>query len=213
MYMSAEETASSVVAFQPSILKDLGWTSRSAQVHTIPIYATAFVLTLSCAWLSDRLRQRYIFTLFGSMLIIIGWSVELAYVPAAGVRYMGMFFVTAGAFIIMSTTVVWLCVNVGKGVKRSVAMGLLTGFGNCGALVSSNVFISNQAPRYPVGFGVGLAFGVLSGFAATAYYLYVRVENRRRDRMQSVAAGSYTREEMERLQDLGETHPNFRFQL
>ena len=211
-YMGAEETASSVVAFQPSILKDLGWTSTKAQVHTIPIYAVAFVLTLSCAWLSDYLQHRYTFTLLGCVLIIIGWSVELSYVPAAGVRYMGMFFVTSGAFIMMSTLVVWLCVNLGKGVRRSVAMGLLTGFGNCGALVSSNVFITNQAPKYPVGFGVGLAFGVLAGFAATAYYVYVRVENRRRDRLQSSRGRVYTREEMEQMQDLGDAHPDFRFQ-
>lgn len=211
-YMGAEETASSVVAFQPSILKDLGWTSTSAQVHTIPIYAVAFVLTLSCAWLSDHLQHRFGFTLFGSFLIIIGWSVELSYVPAAEVRYMGMFFVTSGAFIMMSTLVVWLCVNMGKGVKRSVAMGLLTGFGNCGALVSSNVFITNQAPKYPVGFGVGLAFGVMAGITATAFFVHVKMENRRRDRLQSTSARGYSRNELENLQDLGEDHPDFRFQ-
>ena len=181
--MGAEETASSLVAFQPSILKDLGWTSVSAQVHSIPIYATAFVLTLSCAWASDHLQHRYLFTLLGSFLIIIGWSIELAQVPIAGVRYMGMFFVASGAFIMMSTLVVWLCVNLEKGVKRSVAMGLLTGFGNCGALVSSNVFIASQAPRYPVGFGVGLAFGIVAGIAATVYFVYLLSENHRRDRL------------------------------
>ena len=125
---------------------------------------------------------------------------------------MGMFFVTAGAFIMMSTLVVWLCVNLGKGVKRSVAMGLLTGFGNCGALVSSNVFITNQAPKYPVGFGVGLAFGIMAGVAATAFFIYLMMENRRRDRLRKTSARSYGREEMERLQDLGDAHPDFRFQ-
>jgi len=212
--MSAEETASSLVAFQPTILKDLGWTATSAQVHTIPVYATAFVFTLGCAWMSDHLQHRYLFTLFGAVLIVIGWSIELAQVPAAGVRYMGMFFVASGSFIMMSTIVVWLCVNLEKGVKRSVAMGLLTGFGNCGAFVSGNVFITEQAPRYPVGFGVGLAFGVVGGIAVTVYYLYLRNENRRRDKMQSSGGSkTYTREELERMQDLGDAHPNFRFQM
>lgn len=212
--MAAEETASSLVAFQPTILKDLGWTATSAQVHTIPVYATALVFTLACAWLSDYLQHRYSFTLFGAMLIVIGWSIELAQVPAPGVRYMGMFFVTSGSFIMMSTIVVWLCVNLGKGVKRSVAMGLLTGFGNCGAFVSGNVFITEQAPRYPVGFGVGLAFGIIGGIAVTIYYFYLRSENRRRDKMQNSANGkTYTREELERMQDLGDAHPHFRFQM
>ncbi|EIT79221.1 permease of the major facilitator [Aspergillus oryzae 100-8] len=206
-YIGAEESASSLVAFQPTILKDLGWTARSAQAHGIPIYAVAFVLTLSSAWLSDHLRHRFLFTLFGSVLIIIGWSVQLAHYLPAGVRYMGMFFVASGAFIMMSITVVWLCVNLGKGVKRSVGMGLLPAFGNCGAFVSGNVFITSQSPKYPVGFGVGLGFAVMAGVASTVYYFGLRAENRRRD---SQPEKEWTPES---AQDLGDAHPDFRFQL
>ncbi|KAE8356760.1 major facilitator superfamily domain-containing protein [Aspergillus coremiiformis] len=206
-YMGAEESASSLVAFQPTILNDLGWTSRSAQAHSIPIYAVAFVLTLASAWMSDHLRHRYAFTLFGSILIVIGWSIELAQVPAAGVRYMGMFFVASGAFIVMSITVVWLCINLGKGVKRSVGMGLLLAFGNCGAFVSGNVFITKQSPKYPVGFGVGLGFGVMAGIACTVYYFALRMENRRRESQPE------NLKDAEETQDLGDAHPDFRFQL
>ncbi|GMF69282.1 unnamed protein product [Aspergillus oryzae] len=189
---------------RPTILKDLGWTARSAQAHGIPIYAVAFVLTLSSAWLSDHLRHRFLFTLFGSVLIIIGWSVQLAHYLPAGVRYMGMFFVASGAFIMMSITVVWLCVNLGKGVKRSVGMGLLPAFGNCGAFVSGNVFITSQSPKYPVGFGVGLGFAVMAGVASTVYYFGLRAENRRRD---SQPEKEWTPES---AQDLGDAHPDFR---
>ncbi|RAH41082.1 vitamin H transporter [Aspergillus brunneoviolaceus CBS 621.78] len=206
-YLAAEESASSMVYFQPTILKDLGWTSRSAQEHSIPVYAVAFVLTLSSAWLSDYLRHRYLFTLFGSALVIIGWSIELAQVPSAGVRYMGMFFVASGAFIMMSITVVWLCINLGKGVKRSVGMGLLPAFGNCGAFVSGNVFITSEAPKYPTGFGVGLAFAVVAGLACTVYFFALRAENRRRESQPEQDWQS------ESMQDLGDAHPDFRFQL
>ncbi|PYH65016.1 vitamin H transporter [Aspergillus vadensis CBS 113365] len=209
-YLGAEESASSLVNFQPTILKDLGWTSRSAQEHTIPVYAVAFVLTLSCAWLSDRLRHRYVFTMIGSVLTIIGWSVELSHVQSAGVRYMGIFFVASGAFIMMSTIVVWLCVNLGKGVKRSVGMGLLPAFGNCGAFVSGNVFISSESPKYPTGFGVGLAFAVVAGLACTVYFFALQAENRRRD---GQPAKEETSEMAPEEDDLGDAHPDFRFQL
>lgn len=93
-------------------------------------------------------------------------------------------------------------------------MGLPRGFGNCGTFVSGSVFIHNQAPRYPVGFGVGLAFGILAGCAATVYSVSLGLKNRRRDRVQSVAfSQSYTRKKMKRLQDLGDAHPDYRFQL
>lgn len=209
-YLGAEESASSLVNFQPTILKDLGWTSRSAQEHTIPVYAVAFVLTLSCAWLSDHLRHRYVFTMIGSVLTIIGWSVELSHVQSAGVRYMGIFFVASGAFIMMSTIVVWLCVNLGKGVKRSVGMGLLPAFGNCGAFVSGNVFITSESPKYPTGFGVGLAFAVVAGLACTVYFFALQAENRRRDGQPAKEETSETAPEAD---DLGDAHPDFRFQL
>lgn len=209
-YMASEETASSLVAFQPTILADLHWTATVAQWHTIPVYATAFVLTLASAYLSDKLNHRYLFTVLGSSFIIIGWSIELAQVPAAGARYAGMFFCAVGAFVNMSTLVVWLCTNLGKGVKRTVAMGILTGFGNCGAFVSGNVFITNQSPRYPVGFGVGLGFGCLCLVATTTYFFFLRRENHRRDKNQSTGGSNYSDEQK---QDLGEAHPDFRFQL
>ncbi|QKX61312.1 uncharacterized protein TRUGW13939_08460 [Talaromyces rugulosus] len=212
-YMSAEETASSLVAFQPTILKDLGWTSTDAQWHTIPVYATSFVFTLSSAWLSDYLDHRFLFTVFGSVMTIIGWSIQLAHTSSAGVLYMAMFFVSLGAFINMSTLVVWLCTNMGKGVKRTVAMGILTGFGNCGAFVSGNVFITNQSPKYPVGFGVGLAFAVLGLITNTIYYFFLNRENSRRDKVQSPSAGLYEYEQREEIQKMGDAHPDFRYQL
>lgn len=94
--MGAEENASSVVAFQPTVLKGLGYTSTGAQVHSIPIYIVAFVLSLTCAFFSEKLGKRYVFALFGSTLTLIGVSIELAQPKAVGVRYLGMFFLTAG---------------------------------------------------------------------------------------------------------------------
>ena len=146
---------------------------------------------------------------------MIGWSIELAQVPAAGVRYFGMYLVSSGAFIMMPTLVVWLCTNLGKGVKRNVAMGLLTGFGNCGALISSNVFITSQAPHYPVGFGVGLAFGVVAGIAATVFFVYLLIINRRRDRISkaTVSVPSLGEGMNDFADDQEDAHASFRFQL
>lgn len=37
-------------------------------------------------------------------------------------------------------------------------MAWMIGFGNCANLVSSNVFLSAEAPQYPTGFTTGLFF-------------------------------------------------------
>lgn len=51
-YFGADNAASSIVGFQPTILKDLGYTSSQAQVHTIPVYITSLALLLICSYLS-----------------------------------------------------------------------------------------------------------------------------------------------------------------
>ena len=117
-YMGAEENVSSVVAFLPSILKGFGYTSTSAQWHSIPIYSVAFVLTLTCAYASERLHQRYLFAMSGALLNLIGLCILLGQPHAEGARYAGAFLLTAGCYIVMPIVVVWNAINVGPGEEH-----------------------------------------------------------------------------------------------
>jgi F0F1-type ATP synthase assembly protein I len=46
--------------------------------------------------------------------------------------------------------------------SQSVGTAILLGLGNCANFVSSNVFITKQAPHYPVGFATGLGLTALA---------------------------------------------------
>jgi hypothetical protein len=209
-YMGAEENSSSVVAFQPTILNGLGYTASAAQIHTIPVYAVAWVMSMTCAVLADRLQQRYIFAMFGVVLTTIGLAIEIAQPKPAGARYAGMFFLTSGTYIIMPVIVVWLAINLGKGYKRTVGLGVLISVGNCGAFISSNVFLTNETPKFHTGFSTGMGMNMLCGFALTVLYFGLRMENQRRDRKRI----DKTREsDSATSQDLGDHHPDFRYSL
>ncbi|KAF2097855.1 MFS general substrate transporter [Rhizodiscina lignyota] len=212
VYIGAEENASSVVAFQPTVLSGLGYTSSAAQVHTIPVYAVAWVLSMTCAFFADRLRQRYIFAMVGMILTTVGLAIEIAQPKAAGARYAGMFFLTSGPYIVMPVTVVWLAINLGKGYKRTVGLGVLIAVGNCGALVSANVFLTSETPKFHTGFSVGMGMNMLCAIGLTWLYIGLRMENRRRDKTERVWNGT-TEEDLARLQDLGDQHPDFRYSL
>lgn len=205
-YFGAEENISAITTFQPTVLKGLGFTSQAAQIHSIPIFMVAFVASLSFSYMSERLHQRYIFALFGTILTMAGLVIELAQPKSAGVRYTGMYFITAGTYITMPIIVVWAAINVGKGYKRTVSLGLVIATGNAGALVSSNVFITSQTPKYPTGFSVGIGMNCLSIVCMTAFYIGLRLENRRKKRM--LEAGVYATEDL-----TGEKDPNFINQL
>ena len=173
---------------------------------------TAFVISLTGSYISERLRQRYIFAMLGVTIATIGLAIEIAQPRHAGVRYLGMFFLCSGPYLLMPVLVVWLAINVGKGYKRTVALGCLLPFGNCGAFISSNVFITKEAPKYHTGFSVGLGLILMSGTALTLMYVGLRLENSHRDRYVKGRTSSEVQRDTNDS-DLGEKHPDFRYQL
>ncbi|KAL8819914.1 MAG: hypothetical protein Q9191_007628 [Dirinaria sp. TL-2023a] len=209
-YFGADNSASSVVSFQPTILTQLGYKASKAQVHTIPVFMVALVLSITVAWFSDRVSHRYTFCMLGIALAMIGWTIELAQAKPVGARYFGMFAITAGVYILMPVLVVWNMNNLGTGYRRVIGSAFQIGGGNCAALVSSNVFISKQAPKYPAGFGVGFALNMMAGICCTALFLGLRAENKRRDRGQRDYRFDLPAQEQE---NLGDDHPDFRYTL
>jgi len=52
MNMGVTENANSIANFQPTILKGIGYTATSAQIHTIPVYITGAVFSITFAYMS-----------------------------------------------------------------------------------------------------------------------------------------------------------------
>jgi hypothetical protein len=209
-YFGADNAVSSIVSFQPTILKSLGYSNSEAQIHTIPVYIVAMCALLICAYLSGRLGYRYGFLVFGAAIGIIGWSIEIANVKSVSARYFGMFAITASGYIQMPILVVWLANNMGGNAKAAFATGFMIGLGNCGNLVSSNVFITNQSPRFHTGFSTGLGLNLLGLVASSTLELYCWIANRRRDAGKENAKLDNSSEV---LGDLGDDHPDFRYIL
>jgi hypothetical protein len=82
------------------------------------------------------------------------------------------------------------------------------GLGNMGGIVASNIFITSQAPRYPVGYGVSLAMLIMCCAACTVFFFGLKVENKKRD--QGLRDSRFQEGERE-LRNMGDDHPDFRF--
>ena len=115
-----------------------------------------------------------------------------------------------GSYITMPILVVWLAINVGKGYKRAVAFAMVTAVGNCGAFISSNVFITKEAPKYHTGFSVGLGLNMICIVSMTLLWLGLMMENRKRDKRQ---AGMNVEQEQAGANLEGDKNPAFRYQL
>jgi MFS family permease len=209
MNIGVTENANSLSNFQPTILKGLGYTSTSAQVHTIPVYIVGAIFSLVFAYLSSYLQRRFYFYIMGFAVLATGLAVEVAYPANPQVRYMGMFFIACGCYLAMPVGIIWVSMNCGNGYKRAVAIAAIINFGTAGAFVSSNVFLFKETPRFRTGFSTGLGLACMGALAAVVTWVGCKRENRRRDERRA--------EMPEMLDDgvmeLGDEHPDFRFAL
>lgn len=75
MYQSLNVALSSISVFLPSIIKTLGYTNAKAQLMTVPPYATAGVVMLIVAKVSDRMKMRGPFVAGVLVLSAIGYTI------------------------------------------------------------------------------------------------------------------------------------------
>lgn len=211
MYMGCVVTGYSVSFFTPTILHQLGWTAVHAQVMSIPIYAAAGCIGLVIALLTDRFQHRYGFAMLGVLVATSGYIILLRqHSVSVGVRYAALFLCATGAYIVQPITIVWLNNNMGGHYKRGIAAGMQIGFGNIGGIVASNVYLSSQAPDFPLGYSISLAMMWLCGIACTVFFVGIWRENRHRDR----GGRDYRYEYAQEIVDnLGDDHPRFRYGL
>lgn len=180
-------SAGSLSSFNPTILSQLGWTARRAQVMTIPVWIIGIVGALTTTLLSGRLNTRWPFILPAILVSVVGWVLHLLQVNPPAVRYLAQFLISLGTFVCMPLYIGMLTANLRGRAAQSFGTAILLGIGNCANFVSSNVFITAQSPRYPVGFGTGLGITALSlPVMLFTMFLFVR-HNKKVDR--KMAAG------------------------
>ncbi|PPQ69879.1 hypothetical protein CVT24_003214 [Panaeolus cyanescens] len=83
--------------FLPTIVAGLGYSGSQAQLHTVPPYVPAAVLTVVVAFLSDKLRWRGPFILICLPFAIIGYILAIT-AETNRVRYIAVFFMAVGVY-------------------------------------------------------------------------------------------------------------------
>lgn len=155
------------------------------------------------------MKHRYGFVIFGILVGTIGYAILLNQnsVPVS-VKYFALFLVTSGGYIAQPVIIVWLSNNVSGHYKRAIASASQIGFGNCGGIVASNIFITAERPWYRTGYGTSLGLMWLCALSCTLMFVGVILENRKRDR-----GGRDYRYNDPDLDNMGDDHPDFRFSL
>ncbi|KAJ4412117.1 hypothetical protein N0V82_008828 [Gnomoniopsis sp. IMI 355080] len=197
--------------FLPTIVKNLGYTSSTAQLLTVPIYVTAAILAVVFAYLSDRVGKRSPFIIVFLCIMVVGFSMCIATDPneKPGVVYAGVFIIACSIYPSFPGNIAWLSNNLAGSYKRSAGMAIQIGVGNLGGAMASNFYREPDSPRYILGHSLELGFVCLGILAAVILNVgYTGINKKREKKSVQGHEDGYGSQE---LSELGDKAYTFRY--
>ncbi|RAQ55114.1 MFS transporter [Aspergillus flavus] len=203
-----------VALFLPQIVQRLGYSTVKTNLYTVAPNVTGAVMLLILAFCSDAVRLRSPFIVLGFLLTFAGFMIYASIDDVQAqirVAYFATFMMTWGTSapsVLLST---WYNNNIAHEGRRVLLTSIGVPLANLMGLVSSNVFRSQDKPKYmPALITVG-AFGATGAALAGCLGIYMWLDNKRRDRRDGVTVRAQD-VPTERLRD-GPASPEFRWFL
>ncbi|TFK55686.1 MFS general substrate transporter [Heliocybe sulcata] len=201
--------------FLPTIVTGLGYEGASAQLHTVPPYVPAVVLTIFVAFLSDKFRWRGPFILICLPVAMIGYIIAIA-AKTNEARYVAVFLIAAGIYPSAPCILSILPNNCGGHYKRATVTALQLAIANTGGFIATFAYTSDEAPKYIRGHSIALAFTIFAWLLIASNVCYCLYENRARRRGQrddSLRMYQELVESGKTKAPIGDRHPQFLFTL
>ncbi|CAN9197497.1 unnamed protein product [Alternaria sp. RS040] len=170
MFFSCNVAFSSMPVFLPTVIRDMGWESITAQGLSAPPYLFAFVVVLTTAYYSDRMQSRSTFIMLHSLLATLGYGTIAmsGYLQSdkTMVRYIALYPAAAGFFSAITIIITWTLNNQESDSKKGTGMALLNIIGQMGPLVGTSIFPDEDGPYYVKGMSICAGFMLFVGFLA-----------------------------------------------
>ncbi|KAI5866520.1 MFS general substrate transporter [Durotheca rogersii] len=197
-----------VSLFLPTIIRNLGYSSSTAQLMTVPVYIVAAVLAVVFAFFSDRLGKRSPFIIGFLFIMAVGFAMCIS-TTNPRVVYGGVFLAACAVYPAFPGVVTWLSNNLAGSYKRSAGMAIQIGIGGLGGAMASNFYRQNDAPRYILGHGLELGFIGVGLVASVILVISYTAINRKRERL--LRQGGDTRFTLDELSAHGDRAVTFRY--
>lgn len=106
----------SLALFLPTLVNNLGYRAIDAQLFTVPPYTLGCIVTITSAYLSDRMNMRGPFIIINSLFGIGGFIILLCSTSST-LSYCGMF-LCSGVFAADAVFLSWFGTAYGGETKR-----------------------------------------------------------------------------------------------
>ncbi|KEQ66408.1 putative pantothenate transporter [Aureobasidium melanogenum CBS 110374] len=197
--------------FLPQIVARLGFSAVKTNLWTVAPNSVGFVVLLCITKSSDYFRERSLHIVLALCISLTGLIILTAIdvVDNKAVAYFACFLLCSGAYIPSCLVHSWHNNNNVNESSRAATTGLLVGLGNLSGILSTATFRTEYAPAYRPTLIVTAACNVTCIACTLWLGLWMKMENRRRDKDQGLQGGTRAVDTSENLH--GENDPNWRF--
>ncbi|KAF4123787.1 Major Facilitator Superfamily [Geosmithia morbida] len=157
MFFLTNMAYSSLPAFLPRILTDMGHTRLGSQALSAPPYLVAAAAVLVTARVSDRLGSRTLPLALHALASAAGYATLCAAEPLrlpVWLRYAAVYPAAVGFFNVVTMLLVWSVNNnhrKSRGARGAASFAVLQAVGQCGPLVGTRLYPVADAPYYTRG--------------------------------------------------------------
>jgi hypothetical protein len=173
----------SVSLFLPVIVKGLGYATVKTNLYTVAPNVSGAVMLLILAFASDHTRLRFPFIALGFAFTLIGFIIFAAVdlTTQIHVAYYACFMMTWGTSAPSVILDVWYNNNIADENKRIMLTTVGVPMANLMGVVSSNIFLNQDAPKYLPALITTAVFGGC-GFVLTLILgAWMIIDNKKRD--------------------------------
>ncbi|KAJ7597005.1 major facilitator superfamily domain-containing protein [Mycena floridula] len=197
--------------FLPQIVASLGYSTIRTNLLTVAPNIVGTVTLLLLTFSSDRFRERSIHICIPLAVTLIGFIIlgSIDVVAHRHTAYFACFMLTMGAFAPSVLVATWYNNVTPQESRRAVVSAVMIALANSAGLISTNVFRAQDEPQYIPALATSAAFGGLCLVLVASMGIWMRFENRRRNKEQGV---NLTAKDV-RTESLGagRADPNFRY--
>lgn len=173
----------SVALFLPQIVARLGFSSVKTNLYTVAPNICGAVSLLFLSFTSDYTRIRFPYIIIAFLLTFAGFIIyaTIDVINDTGVAYFATFLMVSGISAPSVLTSTWYNNNIAHEGRRVVLTSVAVPVANVMGLVSSNIFLNKDAPKYLQALITTAVFGGIGAITTLGLGLWMAWDNHRRD--------------------------------
>lgn len=215
MFFMLGTTLYGLALFLPTIVGALGYSANHTQLLSVGPFATAFVVTLITAYLSDRYKKRGIPAAILSLFAVIGYAMYLTSTNKH-VSYGSLFLTVPGVYAAAPVLSAWMANNSEPYYRRASSVAFAFIATNSGGILSTWSFPTNEAPRYTKTTIMNLVFSAVILVGSLLNVLILDHMNKKKAHKRDEILAPYgddAQSNDKAWAELGDKHPDFKYSL